>query len=261
MDQVEPAASEDPALAAARASRELLRRMAAGVLASQSVAAPGYPLGSLVPYVMTPEGRCVIYVSAIAQHTRNMQGDARVSLTVVEAALTGVEGDTQAAGRVSVLGDASPLSGAALDAARTRYEAFFPESRGHADVHDFAYWQIEPVRVRYIGGFGAIHWIEGDAFCLPRAAWQDGEAGIVAHMNDDHGDAMAAIWQRQRGHRPGDASPGDTPCMLAGDPEGFHMRWGRQVAYVPYRMRCETSQDVRAEMVRLTREARGAQGG
>ncbi|MGB0619992.1 MAG: HugZ family protein [Myxococcota bacterium] len=245
---------------ASAASRALMRGTAAGVLATQSVAAPGYPLGSLVPFVLTPEGRVIVYVSRIAQHTKNFEQDPRASLTVVEADLSGADGDPQAFGRVSVLGDARRLEGAERDAAEARYAIFFPDSRGHSGVHDFDYWAIDPVRVRFIGGFGAIHWVERDDFCQSRVEWQDGEAGIVAHMNDDHRDAMALIWVRARGTEPRERSGDDDaqPRMLAGDPEGFHMRWGNEVAYVPYGKRCESAMDVRKEMVRLTNEAREA---
>ena len=187
---------------AAIAARGLMRSAAAGILATQSVAVEGYPLGSVVPFALMPDGRCVVYVSRIAQHTKNFEQDQRASLTVVEADLSGQGGDPQALGRVSLLGDASRLEGADLEVARARYETFFPESRGHSGVHDFDYWAIEPVRVRYIAGFGAIHWVEREAFCLPTAEWQAGETGIVAHMNDDHRDAMALIWQQRCGTPP-----------------------------------------------------------
>ena len=250
--------SEAPS--AALASRVLLRTTAAGVLATHSVAVEGYPLGSVVPYVLMPDGRCVVYVSRIAQHTKNFEQDPRASLTVVEGDLSGSEGDPQASGRVSVLGDARKLEGTDLEAARDRYETFFPDSRGHSGVHDFDYWAIDPVRVRYIGGFGAIHWVERDEFRLARAEWQDGEAGIVQHMNDDHRDAMALIWAQARGRESASRDGADRaqPNMLAGDPEGFHMRWGDEIAYVPFASLCQTAMDVRKEMVRLTNEARAA---
>lgn len=257
--ELEASLSSDSA-SAAIAARGLMRSAAAGVLATQSVAVEGYPLGSVVPFVLMPDGRCVVYVSRIAQHTKNFQQDRRASLTIVEADLSGQGGDPQALGRVSVLGDASRLEGADLEVARARYETFFPESRGHSGVHDFDYWAIEPVRVRYIAGFGAIHWIEREAFCLPTAEWQAGETGIVAHMNDDHRDAMALIWQQRCGTpaRPEDGALEAEPAMLAGDPEGFHMRWGAETVYVPFEGRCETALGVRKEMVRLTKEARAA---
>ena len=243
---------------AALASRTLLRSRAAGVLSTHSVAAEGYPLGSLVPFVLTPEGRCVIYVSRIAQHTKNFEANPRASLTVIEADLTGTSDDSQASGRVSLLGDASVLGGSEREAAEARYGTFFPESQGHSGVHDFDYWQIDPVRIRYIGGFGAIHWVERDSFCLPRAAFQDGEEGIVKHMNEDHRAHMAMIWEKSFDSRPEHPDQTeDHPVMLATDPEGFHMRWRGRVVYLPYAIRCETAGDVRKEMVRLTGEARG----
>jgi hypothetical protein len=247
-------------LSAPAAARLLMRETAAGLLATQSVEVSGYPLGSIVPFVMTPEGRCILYVSRIAQHTKNFEHDPRASLTATEADLSGDSGDPQASGRVSILGDATRLEGAGLASARARYETFFPESKDHADVHDFDYWQIDPVRVRYIGGFGAIHWIGPEEFCLSRSEWQDGEPGIVKHMNEDHRDAMALMWERQEAGRPKSlAGPEDAePKMLATDPEGFHMRWGHRIAYLLYEKRCETAMDVRKEMVRLTTEARAA---
>ena len=64
--------------------RHLLRSLDSGILSTMSQELPGYPFGSVTPYVMTHEGRLVVYVSSIAQHTRNMQENSKVSLTVVE---------------------------------------------------------------------------------------------------------------------------------------------------------------------------------
>jgi putative heme iron utilization protein len=45
----------------------------------------GYPFGSLVPYVLDHDGRPIILVSRLAEHTKNIEADARVSLLAHDA--------------------------------------------------------------------------------------------------------------------------------------------------------------------------------
>jgi putative heme iron utilization protein len=229
----------------ARRARSLLRRAPAGVLSTWSQAMPGYPFGSLAPFAMTHEGWPVIYVSRLAEHTRNLVAEPRACLTVAEATL----GDPQAAGRASLLGEARQAPEAEHAALAERFFALFPEQREYEQLGDFGFWWIEPVRVRWIGGFGEIGWLEREEWLLDTPEWQHGEAGIVEHMNEDHRDALEEIL-RARGEEPRDAA------MLACDPEGFHVRSGGRVHWIAFAHACPTANDVRMEMVRLTKEAR-----
>jgi putative heme iron utilization protein len=235
----------EPALLARRA-RALLRRTPVGVLSSWSQAMPGYPFGSLAPFAMTHEGRPLLYVSRLAEHTRNLAADPRACLTVCEATL----GDPQALGRASLLGEAHQAPEAEHAALAERFFALFPEQREYEQLGDFGFWRLEPARVRWIGGFGEIGWVEREQWLLDTPEWQLGEAGIVGHMNEDHRDAMEAML-RARGEEPREVA------MLACDPEGFHLRSGGRVHWIAFARACASANDVRAEMVRLTREARG----
>ena len=236
----------DAAIAAK--ARALLRRVDAGVLSTQSLAQPGYPFGSLAPFAMTHEGRPLIYVSRIAEHTRNLSADPRACLTVIEPAAR----NRQALGRTSLLGEAHEVPAAEREAAAQRYFAFFPEQRQYEQFHDFSFWRIEPTRVRWIGGFGEIHWIERDAWLLETPEWSSGEGGIVDHMNGDHRDAMDLIFRRVIGAAPEGVE------MVGVDPEGFHLRGAGAIHWLPFAHPCNTSNDVRSEMVRITKEARAA---
>lgn len=230
----------------ARRARALLRRAPAGVLSTWSQAMPGFPFGSLAPFVTTHEGRPLLYVSRLAEHTRNLAADPRACLTVTEPA----PGDPQAVGRASLLGEAHQAPEADHAALAARFFALFPEQREYEQLGDFGFWWLEPVRVRWIGGFGEIGWIEREAWLLDTPEWQLGEAGIVEHVNADHRDALEAIL-RARGEDPRDAT------MLACDPEGFHVRSAGRVHWIPFARPCPAAADVRAELVRLTRAARG----
>src|SRR5207245_1393100 len=139
------------------AARRLFLQQSFGVLSTISVDVPGYPFGSVTPYCADRQCRPVIYISRIAQHTRNILADRRVSLTVFDS--NGSSDDIQARGRITCIADAHPL-GRDEEDTRERYFRYFPSSRQYAATHDFEFFGLDLVRIRFIGGFGQIYWIE-----------------------------------------------------------------------------------------------------
>ena len=47
---------------------------------------PRYPFGSIAPYTLNHDGEPIILISTIAQHTRNIKENNKVSLTVFDPA-------------------------------------------------------------------------------------------------------------------------------------------------------------------------------
>src|SRR5712691_10673307 len=139
-------------------ARGLLLKESFGVLSTISLDVPGYPFGSVTPYCADRQCRPIIYISGIAQHTRNILADSRVSLTVFES--NGDSDDVQARGRVTCLADARQIRSEEVEDARERYFRYFPSNRQYAQTHDFEFFRLDLVRVRFIGGFGQIHWVE-----------------------------------------------------------------------------------------------------
>src|SRR6185436_5172720 len=90
------------------AARTLLLEESFGVLSTVSLDLPGYPFGSVTPYCLDRQCRPVVYISPIAQHTRNIMADSRVSLTVIEKSDSG---DVQAHGRLTYIADAIQVDG------------------------------------------------------------------------------------------------------------------------------------------------------
>jgi len=140
------------------AARELLENCREGILSTHSLDVPGYPFGSLTPYALDSHNRPVILISAIAQHTKNLIANPKVCLTVAETAETQ---NKQALARLSYMADAELVSHD--QDTFDRYFARFPESRAYFGTHDFAFYRLNPVRLRFIGGFGKIFWIEKEA--------------------------------------------------------------------------------------------------
>lgn len=240
----------DPKEQQATMARRLVRTLDGGILSTISVDVPGYPFGSVTPYAMTHDGRVVIYVSSIAQHTKNILADPKVCLTVATA--PGGRSSRQALGRVTVIGDAELVPAERVDAVSERYFQFFPESRAYASTHDFSFYWIEPRRIRHIAGFGQIFWVEASEWLQEAPEWQQGEPGIIQHMNSDHKDAVERIAAfLLEVEEP--AIPDSQ--LIAVDPEGFHIRTPYGVVYGTFETRSMTTEAIRASFVQLAKES------
>ncbi len=145
-------------MTAATEAREFLATTQSGVLSTHSARFEGYPFGSIAPFVLDDDGNPLILISTIAEHTKNILADPRVSLIAFDPAMP----DMQAGARLSLLGKAR-LVDKQDGALRERYLARFPQAAQYFDMHDFLFYCIEVKQARYIGGFGKIHWVSGEA--------------------------------------------------------------------------------------------------
>ncbi len=192
-------------------ARRFTRGQHSGVLSTLSKRLEGFPFGSVAPFILDHAGRPVILISDIAEHTRNIVADPRVSLIVQP-----YSPDMQVNGRVTLMGRAERLPG--KDALGPRYLRFHPQAEAYFTMHDFQFYRIEPVRIRYIGGFGKIYWVEPNRYLLAESPLAAQESDIVAHMNSDHGDNLRAYCRHVHGMETGNAA------MLGIDPDGFDVR-------------------------------------
>lgn len=227
---------------ATKHARELLLKEYRGVLSTHSKAMPGFPFGSVVPYCLDDQGRPLLLISRIAQHTHNLQQAPKCSLLVGERGAD----DVQAVARLTLLAEAQPLLDAAeIAAAAARYYRYFPASQDYHQVHDFDFWRLQPVRWRYIGGFGAIHWLDRVELANPFAG--EAEQGMLAHMNADHAPAIAHYVALN-------GLPAEPAAEMVGvDSEGFHLRIGAALHWLPFAQACHTPLEVRQALVALAR--------
>jgi putative heme iron utilization protein len=161
-------------------ARRYLRGRRYGALATNSKKLSGYPFGSLVPFVLDHAAQPVIFISRLAEHTRNIDADPHVSLLVHDAAT-----DVQAAARLTLAGDAVRVNDG-LESLRQRYLNYFPNAEQLFALGDFSFYRVAPVMLRFIGGFGAIHWISAESYAPPVNRFDVDEQAIIAYMNTDH---------------------------------------------------------------------------
>lgn len=161
----------------ARIARQLLRAHRYGALSTLSKKYDGHPFGSITPYLVDHDGSLLILISALAEHTKNIQNDPRVSL------ITHNQDDPhiQTQGRITLVGNASLFEDREL--AGNRYLRYFPEAQTYFDMPDFNFFRIVPLALRYIGGFGDIHWVKADNYRVPPYPLIRSEAELLEKIN------------------------------------------------------------------------------
>jgi putative heme iron utilization protein len=134
----------------------LLHGTQAATLATQSLQMPGYPYATVVPNILDDHHRPILLISALAEHTKNLLADPRVSMSVTETAIANVQ-DGQ---RLTLVGDAERFEPSQDLIAR--YVRYLPAAEQYLSL-DFMFFRILPKRLRYIGGVGRMGWVEADA--------------------------------------------------------------------------------------------------
>lgn len=137
------------------------------VMASQSASVPGFPFTSVIPVAVRLNGQVIALLGETSQHSRNINIDSRISMLMHDD----LEDNWQAATRLSVLGRMSPLLCDAHELAQIRQSFYLlhPEVLNFDDAPDYHFWQLEPVRFRFITVSNNAQWldqIEPDLFDL-----------------------------------------------------------------------------------------------
>ncbi len=209
--------------------------------------ATGAPYVSLVMLASAHDATPLLLLSDLADHTRNFKRDPRASLLV--DATQGMASPLAGA-RATLMGgiepDAQPL-------ALARYFARHEDARGYAAFADFNLYRLAVERAHLVAGFGRIHWVEAADVLWPAdqaTPLATAEAEIVAHMNEDHRDAVTLYATRLLGQPEAD-------WLLTGiDPEGADLQAGKRRCRLWFDKPAHDAESARVELVRLARRAR-----
>lgn len=212
-----------------------------------AMAADGAPYASLVMVAWTHDASPLLLISTLAEHTKNILADDRVGLLIdgtggLENPLTGPR--VTLTGRIAATEAPDQLA---------RYVARHPDAAGYAGFADFALYRMSVTRAHMVAGFGAIHWIEQDEFLFDASgasALGEAEPGIVAHMNDDHADAVQLYANVLLG------LGGDGWIMTGIDPEGCDLRRGGLAARLGFDRPVANAGEARSALVALVGRAR-----
>lgn len=224
-------------------ARRFTRGQTSGVLSTISKRLEGFPFGSVSPFILDHAGRPVILISEIAEHTKNIDADPRVSI-IVQPYST----DMQVTGRITIIGRAQRLDD--KDRLGPRYLRYFPQAESYFVMHDFHFYSIEPVRIRWIGGFGRIFWVDPEAYLVTAGTLAEAETGILEHMNADHADMLRACCRQRHGVEVEEAT------MIGIDPDGFDVRAGDRLLRFGFDTPVSRAEEARTALVALAKLCR-----
>lgn len=242
-----PAPDFDPKAVA----KELLRATRAGSLATID-RNTGHPFASLVNVATDCDGSPLIHISRLSTHTANLEADGRASLLLAASG----KGDPLAHPRLTLIGSFAPMPrDADRDAhIRRRFLARHPKSALYAGFADFAFWRLDAVSAHLNAGFARAADLKAADVLTDMSGAEnlrDAEASAVAHMNDDHAEAVRLYATKLLGAE-------DGPWRLTGlDPDGLDLARGDATLRLPFPERILTAEQLRRVVVDLAKRARG----
>lgn len=228
----------------AESVRRLVRRQRSGVIATQSQNMPGYPYASFIEYVADQQGRPVMLISALAEHTHNIHYHAKLSLAAQAPA-----DNVLAAPRFTYLGEAHMVPDEDLAHCRARYLRYLPHVADYLSL-DFAFYRIEPQRIRSIPGFASAVWVSAGDYLALSSHLGETEEGILEHMNRDHADALRAYCRKFGQIEAQEAT------MVGIDCDGFDVRAGGTLVRIEFDAPVLDAHQARDALVKLAEACR-----
>jgi putative heme iron utilization protein len=232
----------------ARLCRGLMRRQGHAALATSL---QGQPYASLVAVACDIDASPLLLLSDLAQHTRNIATDNRVSLLFDGGPREHPPEDPLAEPRLSLLGEAARDDDPRLLA---RFVARHPGAEAYARFGDFHLYRVTIGRLHLVAGFGRISWIEPSELRLAKdaQALAEAEAEIVAHMNTDHAETVA-LYATKLLHR------AETGWRMTGiDADGIDLCRATETARIDFAAPVHDPEAARRMLVTLAAEARAA---
>jgi heme iron utilization protein len=238
-----PAPDFDPQAVA----KALLRTTRSGTLATID-RNTGHPFASLVNVATDIDGSPLILISKLSTHTANLEKDGRASVLLASAG----KGDPLAHPRLTLLGAFAPVVREEARV-RRRFLARHPKSELYAGFADFSFWRLGVVSAHLNAGFARAADLKAADVMTDISGAEnliEAEAGAIAHMNDDHADALRLYaTQLLRAE--------DGSWRLTGlDPEGLDLTRGDATLRLPFPERVRTADELRRVVVDLAKAAR-----
>jgi heme oxygenase (biliverdin-IX-beta and delta-forming) len=227
----------------ARIARRLLRSEQQGTLATSM---RGAPYASLVLITADLDASPLLLLSDLAQHSRNIAFDPRVSIL-----FDGTAGypDPLTGPRLTVIGQVGVAEDPRLLA---RFTAHHPASASYSGFADFRLYRMAVAGGHLVAGFGRIHRIDRRDLLLAAdaAALAAAEPEILRHLNEHHADAIDAYARCLL------ARSGTGWRMTGIDPEGADLRRGGETARLDFSSLVLSPEAARSALVELANRAR-----
>jgi len=232
--------------------KTLLHGQSIGTLSTHSSHHDGYPFGSMMPYALDEHDSPLFLISTMAVHTQNILQNPKASLFITEST---IEVEALGAARVTLIGD---LMHTKDDGVRSRYLKAHPNARHWIYFDDFSFYRMTISHVYYVGGFGVMGWVNKEAYLASHPdPLRHIAADIIAHMNNDHADALILLAKHQG------FADADKVRIVAVDRLGFDVKvhTGNQLrgARISFPEPVDDASNIRAVFIDMVQQAKQEQ--
>ena len=207
----------------------------------------GYPFGSFVTYVSGWDRTIFLYLSDLADHTKNLKKDHRSCITIYKK---NNSGDVQNSARLTLIGDLKKVQDSIYKACKERFHNFFPESKAYEQMHDFNFYQISITQARWIGGFGKISWLDPKNWKNVPVDWFGSEKNMIDHMNEDHSNTIRSALHAVHDIKDKEA------VMIGLSIDGYYIRSKGNVFFINFDYPVCTSKEYRNVLIELSKKYR-----
>ena len=225
----------------------LYRTTNAAILSTMSNKYEGYPFGSFITYVSNRNRTLFMYTSDIAQHTKNLKSNPKACVTLFKL---DTDYDKQNSSRLTLMGDLKTVSNEELDDCQDRFIKFLPESKKYSSMHDFKFYKLVISRVRWIGGFGDIAWLNPKNWNDEKPKWSKNETMMIDHMNEDHSNVIQSALNAQYGIKDKKAQ------MIALTIDGYYISSKENIYFINFDKPVLKALDYRKILVKQAKEYR-----
>tara|TARA_B100001109_G_scaffold53972_2_gene43436 strand:+ start:3957 stop:4685 length:729 start_codon:yes stop_codon:yes gene_type:complete len=226
---------------------KLFRSNNCGILSTMSKKYEGYPFGSFITYVSGKNRTLFVYTSDIAQHTINLKSNSKACVTLSELE---TDFDKQNSSRLTLMGDLKKVSSEDIIECQERFLNFLPESKKYSSMHDFKYYKLEISRVRWIGGFGEIAWLDPKNWKDVLPKWSKNEEMMIEHMNDDHSNVIQSALHAQYGLKDNKVK------MIALNIDGYYVLSRKKIFFIAFDEPVFKALDYRKVLVKQAKKYR-----
>ena len=226
---------------------KLLRSSDNAILSTISKKYSGYPFGSFVTFISNTDRTIIIYASDLAEHTKNLNNNSKACITLSRDASGN---DKQDSARLTLIGNLFGISDADKKEYSERFHTFLPDSKKYAKMHDFKFYRLDIERVRWIGGFGQIAWLDTKYWNPMAPEWKKSQTQIIEHMNEDHLNSIQSSFYAQHSIKDKNVKM----SLLSID--GYYVESEKKLYFIAFDDPCDTMHEYRKALVKQAKEYR-----
>ena len=224
-------------------ARKLVRSTPVATLATSFISKDSelnsWPYASLVLIATDFYGAPLLFISSLAEHTKNISHNSKVGLL-----LDGTEGSTNrlAEKRITLLGKAIKVDSLV---AWNRYLSRHQEAEIYASFSDFSLYKIDVKYAQIVAGFGKIQWLDHKDLILNHTQLDDlanSESDIIAEINEINSNNIQDIGSKILPNSQGNW------LIIGFDPEGCELKFGSTIHRVSFNNVVLSTLDLRKEL-------------